>query len=306
MAQASGHGPGCTDDGGRVGDAHPRDLAVAAERSSGCIRADVLTLRGPDAAAPQPARLASAGQDRRLQVRPTSVTNLIDGLAKAAYAERAPHPDDRRTTLATITPRGREVAAAATEVLNAVRSGTEPLQKESAEAADRGASADSFGSSRLLLTATRTQPARGRAATSPEAEKAAKPGSPNPNRLPRAERSCAQLEVPEEVSNPENAAYDSACRKRESPVDTGDSGPGEARWTQIWTHLSAGLHDVPVLTILRSVGIGRAPRSSCGPLSGRVLGALDHATHRPRRPSAVDPIAAWGARHRGRYSRRWS
>src|SRR6201991_2415468 len=57
----------------------------------------------------------------RLQVHPASVTNLIDGLEKRGYATRAPHPSDRRTTLATITPRGREVAAEATEALNAMR-----------------------------------------------------------------------------------------------------------------------------------------------------------------------------------------
>src|SRR5947209_3650978 len=36
----------------------------------------------------------------RLQVHPTSVTNLIDGLEKAGYVRRTPHPNDRRTTLA--------------------------------------------------------------------------------------------------------------------------------------------------------------------------------------------------------------
>ncbi len=54
----------------------------------------------------------------RLQVHPTSVTNLIDRLETAAYVKRTPHPRDRRTTLAAITPRGRSVAAAATEELN--------------------------------------------------------------------------------------------------------------------------------------------------------------------------------------------
>jgi DNA-binding MarR family transcriptional regulator len=60
----------------------------------------------------------------RLQVHPTSVTNLIDGLEKLGYATRAAHPSDRRTTLATITERGREVAQASTEALNAMRFGT--------------------------------------------------------------------------------------------------------------------------------------------------------------------------------------
>jgi DNA-binding MarR family transcriptional regulator len=64
----------------------------------------------------------------RLQVHPTSVTNLIDGLEKLGYAERTPHPEDRRTTLAAITGRGREVAAAATDALNEGRFGTEPLR----------------------------------------------------------------------------------------------------------------------------------------------------------------------------------
>jgi DNA-binding MarR family transcriptional regulator len=60
----------------------------------------------------------------RLQVHPTSVTNLIDGLEKLGYATRAAHPSDRRTTLATITERGREVAQRSTEALNAMRFGT--------------------------------------------------------------------------------------------------------------------------------------------------------------------------------------
>lgn len=65
----------------------------------------------------------------RLQVHPTSVTNLIDGLEKIGYAKRVPHPDDRRTTLAVMTPTGRQVAAAATEVLNEMKFGTAPLGK---------------------------------------------------------------------------------------------------------------------------------------------------------------------------------
>ena len=65
----------------------------------------------------------------RLQVHPASVTSLVDGLERAQYAQRAPHPTDRRTTLATITPRGRKVAAAATEALNAMSFGTAPLRR---------------------------------------------------------------------------------------------------------------------------------------------------------------------------------
>ena len=55
----------------------------------------------------------------RLQVHPTSVTNLVDGLERAGYLERLPHPHDRRTTLAAITDDGRQVAQRATEALHA-------------------------------------------------------------------------------------------------------------------------------------------------------------------------------------------
>lgn len=63
----------------------------------------------------------------RLQVHPTSVTNLIDGLERSGLATRSAHPNDRRTTLATITERGREVAAASTQTLNGIEFGTAPL-----------------------------------------------------------------------------------------------------------------------------------------------------------------------------------
>ena len=66
----------------------------------------------------------------RLQVHPASVTNLIDGLERFGYATRAPHPSDRRTTLATITERGRAVAEEATAALNELRFGTAPLRRE--------------------------------------------------------------------------------------------------------------------------------------------------------------------------------
>jgi DNA-binding MarR family transcriptional regulator len=66
----------------------------------------------------------------RLQVHRTSVTNLIDGLERLGYAQRSPHPTDRRTTLATITDAGRAAAAGATEALNAERFGTEPLEDD--------------------------------------------------------------------------------------------------------------------------------------------------------------------------------
>jgi len=63
----------------------------------------------------------------RLQVHPTSVTNIIDGLERSGLVQRLPHETDRRTKLAVITDRGREVAEAATKVLNDDRFGTAPL-----------------------------------------------------------------------------------------------------------------------------------------------------------------------------------
>jgi DNA-binding MarR family transcriptional regulator len=63
----------------------------------------------------------------RLQVHPASVTNLVDGLERTGLVQRTPHPSDRRTTLATITPAGRAVAESATDALHATRFGTEPL-----------------------------------------------------------------------------------------------------------------------------------------------------------------------------------
>jgi DNA-binding MarR family transcriptional regulator len=65
----------------------------------------------------------------RLQVHPTSVTNIIDGLEGRGYVKRERHQSDRRTTLARITPAGQRAAAAATEALNGARFGTEPLLK---------------------------------------------------------------------------------------------------------------------------------------------------------------------------------
>lgn len=55
----------------------------------------------------------------RLQVHPASVTNAVDRLEATGLVERTPHPTDRRTTLAALTPPGRELATKATEALNA-------------------------------------------------------------------------------------------------------------------------------------------------------------------------------------------
>ena len=69
----------------------------------------------------------------RLQVHPASVTNLIDGLERAGYVRREPHPTDRRTTLAQITERGRSVGGEATEAMHAIRFGIGALRKAELE-----------------------------------------------------------------------------------------------------------------------------------------------------------------------------
>jgi DNA-binding MarR family transcriptional regulator len=63
----------------------------------------------------------------RLQVHRTSVTNTIDGLERIGLVRRVPHESDRRTVLAEILPKGREVAEAATAALNAADFATDPL-----------------------------------------------------------------------------------------------------------------------------------------------------------------------------------
>ena len=89
----------------------------------------------------------------RLQVHRTSVTNIIDGLERSGFVRREPHERDRRTTLATITPRGREVAVEATGVLNGLHFGTEPLGRTDLDAVTAilerlRADADGFPASR--------------------------------------------------------------------------------------------------------------------------------------------------------------
>jgi DNA-binding MarR family transcriptional regulator len=66
----------------------------------------------------------------RLQLHRTSLTSLMDGLERLELARREPHPNDRRTTLGTITPKGHVVAEAATKDLNAMDFGTTPLTRK--------------------------------------------------------------------------------------------------------------------------------------------------------------------------------
>jgi DNA-binding MarR family transcriptional regulator len=63
----------------------------------------------------------------RLQVHPTSVTNIVDGLERLGLVKRIKHEQDRRKTLACITDAGRKAAESATGLLNEERFGTDPL-----------------------------------------------------------------------------------------------------------------------------------------------------------------------------------
>lgn len=63
----------------------------------------------------------------RLQVHPTSVTNIIDQLESGGFVRRVPHESDRRTTLAELTKEGRRAAEKATKVLNDASFFTGPL-----------------------------------------------------------------------------------------------------------------------------------------------------------------------------------
>lgn len=53
---------------------------------------------------------------RYLMVHPTTVTQLVDQMEGKGLVKREPHPTDRRTTLAVLTPKGRTALRKATTV----------------------------------------------------------------------------------------------------------------------------------------------------------------------------------------------
>ena len=69
----------------------------------------------------------------RLQLHPTSVTNIVDRLEKDGLVKRMPHPTDRRTTLVEITADGRERHATATEAVTAIDFGLTGLTARQTE-----------------------------------------------------------------------------------------------------------------------------------------------------------------------------
>ena len=54
---------------------------------------------------------------RHLMVHPTTVTLALDQLEKRKLVRRNPHPTDRRTILAVLTPAGQEILDKATKAL---------------------------------------------------------------------------------------------------------------------------------------------------------------------------------------------
>lgn len=65
----------------------------------------------------------------RLQLHPTSVTNIVDRLEADGLAKRLPHPTDRRTTLVQITEDGLARRQQATEAVTAIDFGLAGLSR---------------------------------------------------------------------------------------------------------------------------------------------------------------------------------
>jgi len=55
---------------------------------------------------------------RQLQIHQTSITSLVDRLEKQGLIKRTPHPTDRRSTIAQMTPSGRDLLREAIKLLN--------------------------------------------------------------------------------------------------------------------------------------------------------------------------------------------
>jgi DNA-binding MarR family transcriptional regulator len=55
---------------------------------------------------------------RQLQIHQTSITSLVDKLEERGLIKRTPHPTDRRSTIARMTPAGRVLTGKAINLLN--------------------------------------------------------------------------------------------------------------------------------------------------------------------------------------------
>jgi DNA-binding MarR family transcriptional regulator len=68
----------------------------------------------------------------RLQLHPTSVTNIVDRLEADGLVRRTPHPNDRRATLVTITEAGESRRIDATKALTEIDFGLVGLTERQA------------------------------------------------------------------------------------------------------------------------------------------------------------------------------
>jgi DNA-binding MarR family transcriptional regulator len=69
----------------------------------------------------------------RLMVHPTSITSLVDRLERQGLVTREPHPTDRRATLATITPAGRQLVRKAQKAVASIDFGLTAISEEECE-----------------------------------------------------------------------------------------------------------------------------------------------------------------------------
>ncbi len=87
----------------------------------------------------------------RLQLHPTSVTNIVDRLQADGLVRRIPHPTDRRATLVEITERGSALPRGRHEVGDGHRLRHERPQPGAGVAAHRAARQGAAGGGRLHL-----------------------------------------------------------------------------------------------------------------------------------------------------------
>ena len=73
----------------------------------------------------------------RLMLHQASITNLVDRLEQQGLVRRAPHPTDRRTTLAVLTDDGRSTVIDATKAVVAASVGVAELTATDATNLDR-------------------------------------------------------------------------------------------------------------------------------------------------------------------------
>jgi len=75
-------------------------------------------------------RLPMRVMGERLQLHPTSVTNIVDRLQADGLVRRIPHPTDRRATLVEITEAGSRLLESATKSVTAIDFGLSGLTAE--------------------------------------------------------------------------------------------------------------------------------------------------------------------------------